>query len=179
MIEPKMTFYAAVRRTKENLKVLLKSINRMKQNLDSPETFSKANLTFHLEVAKAAPNPFLYSFYQNAIAMLDDTARLVQSVPGQSDLTIHFHTQIYKAILGKKPQESEMLMNAHLSQIENDMRIARDLRRRPKRGEVNSRFSAYQSKKEDRTMKTRVFLVLLISTGLVIGLVSPGLAQDK
>jgi DNA-binding FadR family transcriptional regulator len=59
--------------------------------------------------------------------MLDDTARLVQDVPGQLDLTIHFHTQIYKAVLDKDPQKSEMLMNAHLSQIENDIRIARDL----------------------------------------------------
>jgi GntR family transcriptional repressor for pyruvate dehydrogenase complex len=127
MIEPRMTFYAAVRRTKENIKVLLKSINQMKQDLNSPENFSKANLSFHLEIAKASHNPFLYSFYQNTITMLDDTAKLVQDVPSQLDLTIHFHTQIYEAVLEKDPQKSEMLMNAHLSQIENDIRIARDL----------------------------------------------------
>jgi GntR family transcriptional repressor for pyruvate dehydrogenase complex len=127
MIEPKMTFYAAIRRIKDDLKPLLKSINEMKRNLSSRENFSKANLTFHLAIAKAAHNPFLYSFYQNVSTMLDDTARLVQDVPGQLDLTIHFHTQIYKAVLDKNPQKSEMLMNAHLSQIENDIRIARDL----------------------------------------------------
>ena len=127
MIEPKMTFYAAIRRRKDDLKLLRKSVSDMKRNLNSRENFSKANSAFHLAMAKAAHNPFLYSFYQNATTMLDDTARLVQDVPGQLDLTIHFHTQIYKAVLDKDPQKSEMLMNAHLSQIENDIRIARDL----------------------------------------------------
>jgi GntR family transcriptional regulator, transcriptional repressor for pyruvate dehydrogenase complex len=127
MIEPKMTFYAAIRRNKDDLTLLRKSVNEMKRNLNSRENFSKANLAFHLAMAEAAHNPFLYSFYQNATAMLKDTARLVQDVPGQLDLTIHFHTQIYKAVLDKEPQKSEMLMNAHLSQIENDIRIARDL----------------------------------------------------
>jgi len=128
MIEPKMAFYASVRRTKKDLRVMLKSINDMKSFSKTPEAFSKSNLTFHLAIAEASKNAFLKSFYQNTIPMLEDTASLVQDVPFQLDLTIHFHTQIYKAILSKDPQKSEMLMNAHLSQIENDIRIARDLK---------------------------------------------------
>ena len=128
MIEPKMAFYASVRRTKKDLRIMLKSINDMKSRSRSLETFAKANLTFHLAIAEASKNVFLQSFYQNAIPMLEDTARLVQDVPSQLDLTVHFHTEIYKAILSKNPQKSEMLMNAHLSQIENDIRIARDLK---------------------------------------------------
>ena len=127
MIEPKMAFYASVRRTKKDLRIMLKSINDMKSFSRSPEMFSKANLTFHLAIAEASKNVFLKSFYQNTMQMLEDTASLVHNVPFQLDLTIHFHTQIYKAILSKDPQKSEMLMNAHLSQIENDIRIARDL----------------------------------------------------
>ena len=127
MIEPKMAFYAAIRRTKEDLKSLFKAVHQLEKKEDSSDIFSKSNLNFHLAIAKACHNAFLYSFYQNTIVMLDDTAKLVQDVPGQLDLTIHFHSQIYKAIQEKDPKKSEMLMNAHLSQLENDIRIARDL----------------------------------------------------
>jgi len=126
MIEPKMTFYAAIRRTKEDLKSMAKSINQLK-NRKSNDEFPDANLVFHLAIAKASHNSFIFSFYQNTVAMLEATGKLVQDVPGQMDLAIHFHTQIYKAILGKDPHKSEMLMNAHISQLENDIRIARDL----------------------------------------------------
>lgn len=127
MIEPKMAFYAAIRRTKEDLRSLIKSLHQLEKKGGLDDNFSKANLHFHLTIAKASHNAFVYSFYQNTIAMLDDTAKLVQDVPGQFDLTIHFHEQIYKAIQEKDPQKSEMLMNAHLSQLENDIRVARDL----------------------------------------------------
>lgn len=127
IIEPKMAFYAAIRRTMEDLKSLLRPLHQLEKKGDSRDIFSKSNLTFHLAIAKASHNAFVYSFYQHTLAMLEDTAKLVQDVPGQLDLTIHFHKQIYKAILERDPKKSEMLMNAHLSQLENDIRIARDL----------------------------------------------------
>jgi len=127
MIEPKMARYASARRTKKDLRIMRESISDMKKKSNSLDRFAKANLKFHLAIAEATKNAFLKSFYQNTISMLEDTARLVQDVPSQLDLTIYFHTQIYKAILSMDGQKSEMLMNAHLSQIENDIRVARDL----------------------------------------------------
>lgn len=126
MIEPKMAFYAAIRRAKEDLNSMAKANEQLK-NRESNDEFPDANLIFHLAIAKASHNPFVYSFYQNTLAMLESTGKLVQDVPGFADLAIHFHTQIYKAILEKDPYKSEMLMNAHISQLENDIRIARDL----------------------------------------------------
>ena len=139
MIEPKMAFYAAIRRTKEDLRSLLKSLHQLEKKGGLGDLFSKANLNFHLTIARASHNAFAYSFYQNTIPMLDDTARLVQDVPGQFDLTVHFHEQIYEAIQEKDPQKSEMLMNAHLSQLENDIRIAHDLSLNRTRGGENGR----------------------------------------
>jgi GntR family transcriptional regulator, transcriptional repressor for pyruvate dehydrogenase complex len=126
MIEPKMAFYAAIRRTKEDLRSMVKSINQLK-NRKTTDEFPDANSIFHLAIAKASHNSFILSFYQNTVAMLETTANLVKEVPGFIDLAIHFHTQIYKAILAKDPYKSEMFMNAHISQLENDIRIARDL----------------------------------------------------
>jgi GntR family transcriptional regulator, transcriptional repressor for pyruvate dehydrogenase complex len=148
LIEPKMAFYAAIRRKKEDLIPMAKSITQLMKRKSNDE-FPDANLIFHLAIAKASRNSFIYSFYQKTFDMLKTTGKLVQNVPGQMDLAIHFHSQIYKAILRKDPYKAEMLMNAHISQLENDIRIARDLeifeKRRGKSGKPISDTSLFES----------------------------------
>lgn len=136
LIEPKMAFYAAIRRKREDLIPMAKSITKLTERKSNDE-FSDANLIFHSAIARASHNSFIYSFYQNTLPMLETTGKLVQNLPGQVDLDIHFHTQIYKAILRKDPYKAEMLMNAHISQLENDMRIAKDLEVYEKRTEYS------------------------------------------
>lgn len=127
MIEPKMAFYAAIRRREEHLRIILKSIKEMEGDPNSIDNYARTNLTFHLTIAEASRNVFVHSFYQNTIGMLEDTAKLARGAPDQLDLTVYIHTQIYKAIRAKNPQKAEMLMNVHLSQIENDIKIAKEL----------------------------------------------------
>lgn len=127
MFEPKTCYYAALRRSDQNLRKMEHSIRLMENELLNQESFAQANLEFHVEIGKASRNPYITQFYPHLFEMLTQTSKMVQHLPTQKEVTLFFHKEIFEKIKHGKAEKAETLMDAHLSYILNDMQQAKEL----------------------------------------------------
>jgi len=52
---------------------------------------------------------------------------MAYELPTHLGVTRYFHREIYHQIKGRNPEKAEILMDAHLSYFQNDMKQAKDL----------------------------------------------------
>lgn len=127
MFEPKTCFYAAIKRTKNNLSVMERSIKEMERGPDSSDTYAETNLTFHLEIGKASGNSFIAMIYPYIRQMMIEIARTIHRWPTAVEVSVYFHKAILDSIRRQEAEEAEILMNAHLSYFQDDLKQAKEL----------------------------------------------------
>lgn len=122
-LEPVAAYYAAERRTNEQLESIRGSLLKMDVNNGEGNT-SKTDITntnFHEAIVKASDNPFLItmmsqiqginSFYRRAIINQD---------PQHIEEAMVEHRRIFQAIAEQSPREARKLMRHH---IESDYKL--------------------------------------------------------
>ena len=127
MLEPKTCLHAALKRSEKNLHEMKRAIKDMEEGFKDPEVCARANLHFHLEIGKSSKNPFIIQFYPSLFNMLLETSKMAHHLPTQIEVTIFFHREIFETIKKKQPEKAEILMDAHLSYILNDIQQAKEL----------------------------------------------------
>ena len=127
IIEPKTCFYAAIKRSKQHIHNMERSIVEMEEGINDPEIYAQSNLAFHYEIGKASGNPFIEEIYLHMSKLLSETAKMVHMLPTQTKATLFFHKEILLSIKKGEPERAESLMDAHLSYTQNDLREAKEL----------------------------------------------------
>jgi DNA-binding GntR family transcriptional regulator len=122
-MEPLAAYYAAKRRSEEQLEVIqayLLQMGKITQD-NNLKNLHDANVNFHEAIVAASANPFLVSmlaqlrgvnsFYRKSI---------LEENPLHIEEAIHEHQQIFQAIIDQDSQKAKSLMKAH---IESDYNL--------------------------------------------------------
>ena len=96
---------AAQRRTEEDMAEITATFRNRTLLQDTVKENSRADIEFHMAVAKASPNQILYDLYRSISSYLESQIAVMQSA---SDVDMEqidkYHEQLYYAILDKKPE---------------------------------------------------------------------------
>lgn len=119
-MEPLAAYYAAIRRTPEQLKIIRTSLQRMEEisKVNNIRKVHDTNVNFHEPIVEASANRFLISmvlqirgvnsFYRKSILDVD---------PLHVAEAMHEHQQIFRAIENQDAHKAKQLMKTH---IKND-----------------------------------------------------------
>ena len=114
ILETKTAFYAAERRTREDLEAIDSTLGAMRQDLDSGGIGLAPDKSFHLAVAKASENDFLYGLSQLVEDMIEQTRKTTLAISGVPREALYDHAAIADAIRNRESSQAETLMRAHL-----------------------------------------------------------------
>ncbi len=118
-LESAAAYYAAKRRTDNDIRLMQESIQEMAAAIDDPgrgeEAAIKASHDFHLHVINAAKNPVLNNIYQNLYDLLEISKQYTLDVKHISDSTLMDHEAILYKIESGNAEEASKYMRFHLS----------------------------------------------------------------
>jgi len=121
IIETELCALAAKRAEPEDIKVLEKTLKKMKVQLNDPVAFTNADHHFHLCVAKAAKNSILRDFIKTIRDLLrDNIATIIHQRSTISSRSLGYHQRIFEAIKDGDVAQSRRFMSAHLADIEKE-----------------------------------------------------------
>ncbi len=119
ILETKSAYYAAKRRTDEDLKDLFEVIDEMEKDIKNGGFGMKADHKYHLTVAKASENKFLFSLSQLLEDMIEQTRLNTLSEKGVPEEALEDHRKITEAIKNKNATLAEVFMRSHLMKAYN------------------------------------------------------------
>ncbi|UOQ46544.1 FadR family transcriptional regulator [Halobacillus salinarum] len=113
---------AALNRTEEDIVKMKAALKAMKAAKGSGELGEKADLDFHLAVAKAAQNHMLYNLMNSVSEIMIETMRETRKLWMMSEertFTLYEeHRLIFEAVKGNEASEAQKLMHEHLRHVE-------------------------------------------------------------
>ncbi len=126
VLEPEAAAYAASRRTEADVAEINGWADMMGRERRDSAAFAKADLGFHLAVARAAQNPFFISISTLIEVVL--VAMLTISSPSDDaerhEASVSQHRRIAQAIADQKPDEARMAMREVVQNgIDNARRV--------------------------------------------------------
>ena len=116
MMEPSIAKLAATRRTQENLRQMLASINDMEAAHDRGEDYTPYDYRFHCILAECTQNDVLNRVLPLICDSINAGYMQTVRVKGSYQRAIHWHRAIYEAILAQQPLEAEQAVLQHLTQ---------------------------------------------------------------
>lgn len=128
-LEAEAAGLAAARRSEEHLAEMRRALGSFVSNIQDPAVTSKADYTFHLQVAYATENRYYADIMsQLGTATIPRTRiNLALGNPTEYLHTVHRqHEEVYLAILAHDPQAARMLMRLHLTASRERLRRAHD-----------------------------------------------------
>lgn len=112
VVEPETTAFAALRRTSEQLDRIEQALNDSR-NAQDPETFFRADTSFHAYIAETSSNPLLILALRPLFGLMVDVRQgLAASEKVISDSHIE-HTKIFDAIRDKDPVAARAAASEH------------------------------------------------------------------
>ena len=114
---------AAERRTEEDLKKILHTLEEMKNGFGNEELGEKADFDFHMAIANASQNPMLVSLMNSVSGIMVETMRETRRLwLYGKEVTVERlyqdHVQIYEAILEQNPVLAQQRILDHLESVE-------------------------------------------------------------
>lgn len=124
-LESAAAYYAARRRTEEDIRLMHESIQKMLVAIDSPErdeeAMIKASHEFHFQVIGAAKNPVLDNIYRNLYDLLEISKQYTMNASRVSESTLMDHEAILYKIESGNAEEASKYMKFHLSRAMNTL----------------------------------------------------------
>ncbi len=118
-LESAAAYYAAKRRTDEDIRLMHQSIQQMLAAIDNPdrddEAMIKASHDFHFHVINAAKNPVLDNMYRNLYDLLEISKQYTIHSNRVSSSTLMDHEAILYKIESGNADEASKYMKFHLS----------------------------------------------------------------
>ncbi len=116
LMEPGIVRLAAQRRTRENLRQMLKSIHDMEAAQRRGEDYTAYDYRFHCILAESTQNDVLERVLPLICDSINAGYMQTAQVKGSYEKAVYWHRRIYEAILAQKPAEAEEALNRHLQQ---------------------------------------------------------------
>ena len=117
VIEVPMTEYAAERATAEDIAAIQYALEEMERAIADIDVFARADLAFHLAVARASHNDLLAQFYQLASQLLADVIEELDRLPGVQEEAMAAHRSLARAIERHDVQGARESALGHLGRI--------------------------------------------------------------
>lgn len=120
-IETSAAGIAAQRATEQDIALIRKNMQLMKNNIDNVELCSKYDVEFHFSICKASQNTFLFDLLK---AIQTPLLRAMKKTYGFKNSLMRatvYHERIIESIIRKEPSEAIDSMREHLQEIKKDI----------------------------------------------------------
>lgn len=117
VIEIPMTEYAAERATLEDVAAIRSALADMEAAVSDIDAFARADLAFHMAVARASHNDLLKQFYQLTSELLADFISELDRLPGVQEEAMAAHRALTHAIERHDVQIARESALGHLGRI--------------------------------------------------------------
>lgn len=114
IFEIKSAELAAERATAEDLNLIKKYLEIMQTKGVSLNDYAKADIDFHVAVAKAAHNSVLILIIESIRPLLHDVIISTLQTNSRPEQSLHYHEKIYLAIENRDKQSASLAMTEHL-----------------------------------------------------------------
>lgn len=126
ILETEAARLAARNRTEKNLIRLDQVLEQMKLHLDDEEQSEKADVAFHLEIARASQNGLLHrlmeSLSNHLLETIRDTRRLwFYGEAAEATKLLQEHSSIHEAIASRNAELAASRMRSHLERVERTL----------------------------------------------------------
>ena len=116
-MEPLAAFYAAQRRTHEQVELMrtyLLQMGKISESNDIKKVHD-ANVNFHETIISSSANPFLVSMISQLRGVNSFYRKsILEENPLHMEHAMHDHQQIFQAIVHQEPEKAKQLMKAHI-----------------------------------------------------------------
>ena len=119
VVEIALTEMAAKRATPEDIERIWHAMHRMEANIHHTDAFVRADLDFHLGVARASKNELLEQFYHLARKLLVEVIHELVSLPRVQQDSIPFQRAILEAIEKRDPELARQAAEEHMAYVEH------------------------------------------------------------
>jgi GntR family transcriptional repressor for pyruvate dehydrogenase complex len=116
-LEPGIAALAAANASSEHIAEMEEALQTMDRSLATPDEYNKADMTFHLALAKATGNDLFLLVIYPVIDLFQDLFNLAHRVPGAAARGQDFHRIILKYVKTKNADEAREAMQAHIKQV--------------------------------------------------------------
>ena len=126
LIEVELAGLAAELATAEEREAIRNCLEAMRTSQDRPERYSRADLEFHLAIAKAGHNQLLYNLLHTLRHILQAliTTVVVDYDANHMPQSFKVHVPIDSAIRARDPKAARRAMAAHLDRLEERLSAA-------------------------------------------------------
>ncbi len=115
IIEPSIAAYAAMYHTEEDVEKLKNDIIEMQQSIGDSARHAKADVTFHLDIAIASKNPFMYLILAPIHRMMPKIkTKILEKVQDAHESAVIWHGKIFEAIVERNADKAFKTMEEHL-----------------------------------------------------------------
>jgi GntR family transcriptional regulator, transcriptional repressor for pyruvate dehydrogenase complex len=112
--EIKTTELAAINANEEEILEIKKHLEVMRNNLTSTEDYVKADIDFHMSIAKASHNRVFYLILQTIRPLIEEMIQETLKYNHRPESSMKYHEKVFKAIKSRNPQHAVMAMEEHL-----------------------------------------------------------------
>lgn len=103
-IEGALTRLATHRASAEDIVEIEEAIQEMQSAIDNSEEFVRADIRFHMAVARASKNEVLAQTYYLISSLLEEVVRQADELPGGKSRALANHSQILEGIKTHQPE---------------------------------------------------------------------------
>jgi len=124
-LEGAVASMAAVRRSEEDIQVMDRALAGMRDHLNDPEEYDRAELEFHMAVIEAAGNTVIADLMLNLYNLLRirRSGLLQRQSPGDRRKDFHAHELIHERIQAGDPDGASRAILDHLIKFEERLRL--------------------------------------------------------
>jgi GntR family transcriptional repressor for pyruvate dehydrogenase complex len=121
-LEVEVAGLAAERSTTNDIAIMRVVLDRMRENINSPEGYVDADVEFHNLLARSARNRVFLMMMEPIIDLLLASRRLTGSKEANAKRALRAHEAILKKVEAKDVEGARIEMRKHMMTTEHDMR---------------------------------------------------------
>lgn len=120
ILEVEIARLAAERRTEDDLRALQRTLAVPRFEYVTADELIKADLDFHVQIAKATHNSVLLKMFATIFPLLGESRAKVHDMPDARNKIVTFHRAIYEAIERQDGATASKTMADHLEELWHD-----------------------------------------------------------
>ncbi len=121
-LEVEVAGLAAERSTTDDIAIMRVVLDKMRENINSPEGYVDADIEFHNLLARSARNRVFLMMMEPIVDLLLASRRLTGSKEANAKRALRAHEAILKKVEAKDVEGARIEMRKHMMTTEHDMR---------------------------------------------------------